>query len=48
MGDSVDVKRYTPMENVLNKINQKYISLSEADKKRNAVILEMVSVGYEC
>ncbi|XP_018576659.1 uncharacterized protein LOC108915173 [Anoplophora glabripennis] len=36
-------KKYNQMENVLNKINQKYISLPEDEKKRNNKILEQVT-----
>lgn len=39
----VEKKKYNQMENVLNKINQKYISLPENEKKRNNKILEQVS-----
>lgn len=43
MAEAAEIKKYKPMENVLNKINQKYISLPVDDKKRNAIILETVS-----
>lgn len=36
-------KKYNQMENVLNKINQKYISLPENEKTRNNIILQQVS-----
>ncbi|KAG5899788.1 hypothetical protein JTB14_006123 [Gonioctena quinquepunctata] len=38
--DTEEKKKYAPMENVLNKINQKYICLPDDEKKINTKILE--------
>ncbi|XP_023015548.2 cyclic GMP-AMP synthase-like receptor [Leptinotarsa decemlineata] len=38
----IEEKRYSQMENILNKINQKYISLPKDQKKINGKILETI------
>lgn len=39
-----NLQRYNKMENVLQRINEKYISLSDAEVKTNNEILNQVSV----
>lgn len=41
-----NLKKYKIMENVLNKINQKYISIPENVMKQNRHIMEEVCINY--